>query len=197
MLTTLFVDLSAVNLEGVQKYAELLAANVDIESWDCDASEKQVETTEGPNGSYAVGRVTLRVETDKLNTCLVQIDAVNDGCVEDEEDVLDMIFGDARVEVVVEEGNEIAVLKQQNLYLHNKIQEQNRNYSITLSQFNGVLDAVGTNTMAVQAVQRRYEMLQTYLHSYVNVNGLVKTVQQLAEAVDPDLLEDLTLHTIH
>lgn len=194
-LTNVIIEYSGVNCEGVQEFGELIKANVEHEAFDLIASEKTVETTEGPAGSYAIAQIALTVKSEALNTCLVQIDAVDDGMVPGAEAALEKVFGDTRVEVV--HGDSVISLREQNKYLHNKVQELTRGSAVMTSQMSSIIDMVSTNTQAVMALQDRYMSIQNYLHSYVNVNSLVQTVRKIGEAVDEELLEDYKFHTIH
>jgi len=195
--SNIVITFSAADLEGVQKFTKLILDNVGHSSASHSAVTKEVQTTEGPCGTYAVGCVELTVLTEKLNSCLVQLDAVEQGFVPDAEDVMENVFGDMRAEVVHADENRADSLLQMNTYLHNKVQEQNQTIQVLSGQMNAMFDMVGTNQQAVLKLQESYERIQTFLHSYVNIVGLMQTVRALAEQVDPDLLDDYTEHTIH
>lgn len=196
--SNIVITFSAADDEGVDKFTGLILENVEHVSESHSTAIKEVQTTEGPNGSYAVGCVELTVETESLNSCLVQLDAVGSGFVPGAEGVLENVFGDMRAEVVYPSDEmRIESLVQMNEYLHNKVQEQNQAIEVMGGQLSAMFDFINTNQQACLKLQESYERIQTFLHSYVNIIELAQTVRALAEQVDPDLLDDYEAHTIH
>jgi hypothetical protein len=191
------ITFSAVNLEGVSKYAALVQNNVDHVSAYYYADEKFINGTDGSRGSYAIGTIGLVVEDEKLNNCLVQLDSVEAGFVPDAEEVLEEVFGDARYEVSLFDEEVPLGIMQMNQYLHNKVQEQTRSIAILEAQMSQLIDLCADTTAQSTGMKVRYDNLQAYIHSYLNVNGLVDTVRRIAEEVDPDILDDYQAVKIH
>lgn len=191
------ITFSAGNLEGVNKYAELVYANVTYISGYHMAAEKIIETTVGPNGSYHIGHIQLVVADHELNSSLVQLDAVEAGYVEGAMEVLDLVFGDARVEVVHLTDDLNKGMIEINQYLHDKVQEQSKALALLEMQLSKLAEQVAEASATSKNAQARIDGVQGYLLNYVDLNGLVKIVRNIAEKVDEDILEESEVVKVH
>lgn len=189
------INHSAVNLEGVEGFAKLIYENVPHLEGNHSAERKEVETTEGPKGEYWVGNINLLIETEDLNNCLVSIDSVDSGFVSDSEEIMSLQFGDMRVEVGALD-DEVATISSLNDYLHNKVQEQSQAIFNLETQIQGLIDVCSTNTNTLLSMQNTIQGLQTIILA-MDVPGLRKLVCNVAAEVDPDLLDDHEIETIH
>lgn len=188
---------SAGSLEGVNKYAELVYKNVDHIQGHHMANERVIETTQGPSGSYWLGLIQLTVSDKDINTCLIQLDAVEDGFAEGAEDVIELVFGDMRAEVIPVKDDVERSLLEMNQYLHNKVQEQTRAIAILEMQLTSLIEQAAEATATAKNAQARCDGIQGYLLNYVDLNGLVKTVRRIAEEVDEDILDDHEIVKVH
>jgi hypothetical protein len=173
----------------VNKYAELVYKNVTHINGFHMAHEQIIDTTEGAPGSYYTGHLQLTVSDKDLNSSLVQLDAVENGYVEGGEEILELVFGDMRAEVVPVSEVEQSLL-QVNQYLHNKVQEQARSIAMLEGQFEKLMEVVTGDTAKVAGLQARYDGMQGYLLNVVDLPALVKIVRRLAEEVDEDILDE-------
>jgi hypothetical protein len=193
--TSVSITHSAVNLEGVEGFAKLVYENVPHLEGNHTAERHEVETTEGPKGEYYVGSICLLVETEDLNNCLVTLDSVDSGFISDSEEVMALQFGDMRVEVSALE-DELGTISVLNEYLHNKVQEQSQAIFNLETQIQGLIDVCSTNTTTLLSMQNTIQGLQTIILA-MDIPGLRKLVCDVAAEVDPDLLDDHEVVSIH
>jgi hypothetical protein len=184
---------SAVNSEGVEKYRDLVLQNVNHVSAFFFSEEKFINGTDGTRGSYWTGSIGLVVEDDALNTSLVQLDSVEAGFAPGAEEVLELVFGDARYEVTPFDDEVPASIVQLSKYTHNKIQEQTKSVSSLEVQVQQLTDLAVQQAGELAGLKARYDNLQAFLHSYIDIKGLVQIVRRIAEEVDPDILDDYAI----
>lgn len=185
------ITFSAGSLEGVHKYADLVYRNVTHIQGYHMADERIIETTQGPNGSYWLGMIQLTISDNDLNTSLVQLDAVEGGYVEGGDEVLELVFGDMRAEVIPLNEEDVGPpLLQMNQYLHNKVQEQSQTIAIMEMQIAKLIEQVAEVSATAKDAQRRCDGIQGYLLNYVDLPNMVKVVKRLAEEVDEDILNE-------
>lgn len=191
------VTFSGVNLEGVEKYRDLVLANVDHVSAFSFADEKFINGTDGTRGSYHICSIGLVVEDEGLNNSLVQLDAVEAGFAPGAEEVLELVFGDARYEVTPFDDEVPAAMVQVSKYTHNKAQEHTKSLSSLEMQVQQLTNLAVQQAGELAGLKARYDNLQAFLHSYIDIKGLVKTVRRIAEEVDPDILDDYEMSKVH
>lgn len=186
------ITFSAGTSEGVNKFAGLVYANVShITGWHV-SEERTVECTQGPNGHYWTGLIMLTVNDKDLNSCLLQLDAVDAGMVEGADEVLELCFGDMRYQVVPVDDNALpAAVVQINSYLLNKVQEQAKTIQSIENQLQALTDAVVKASGEAAAANARYEGMQGYLLNYIDLPGMVKSLHALAEEVEEDILDSI------
>lgn len=191
------ITFSAVNLEGIERYTQMVYDNVSHVSGFSFCDEKFINGTDGTRGSYFTGTIGLVVEDAELNNSLVQLDAVEAGFVPGVEEVLELVFGDMRVEVKPFDEEVPTAILQQNTYIHNRVQEQTKSISSLEMQVQQLTDLAVSQAGELAGLKARYDNLQSYIHSYIDIKGLVKTVRRIAEEVDPDILDEYDTVKIH
>lgn len=196
-VSVLNINFSAGTSEGVQKFAGLVYANVGhITGWHV-CEERTIECTQGPNGNYWTGLIMLTVNDKDLNSCLVQLDAVDNGLVEGADEVLELCFGDMRAHVVpVDEKVLPDATVQMNTYLLNKVQEQSKTIQSIENQLRTLTEAVVKASGEAAAANSRYEGMQGYLLNYIDLPGMVKSLHALAEEVEEDILDPIHKITV-
>lgn len=191
------ITFSAGTSEGVQKFANLVYANVGhITGWHV-SEERTIECTQGPNGNYWTGLIMLTVNDKDLNSCLVQLDAVDNGFVEGADEVLELCFGDMRAQVVPVDDKVLPdATVQMNAYLLNKVQEQAKTIQSIENQLRVLTEAVVKATGEAAGANARYEGMQGYLLNYIDLPGMVKSLHALAEEVEEDILDPIHKITV-
>lgn len=184
------VSFSAGTIEGVNRYADLVYRNVvHIHGYHM-AQERVIETTEGPKGSYWIGFIQLNVSDNDLNNSLVQLDMVEDGFVEGADEVIELVFGDMRAEVIPVKDDVEQSLLQVNQYLHNKVQEQTKAIATLEMQVSKLIEQVAEVSATAKNAQARCDGIQGYLLNVVDLPEMVKAVHALAEEVDEDIVNN-------
>ena len=192
------ISYSASSEDAGRKFALIIQENVNHENFWFQVIEQQIKYGNGTFGSYFKGIVSLVVKSDSLNDCLVQVDSIKDGYVQDPENVMANIFADVRCEVVYIKDEDIIVpLINMNQYLHNKVQEQSRAIAILEGQLEVLAKQTQLQENRINNLEKQYMSIQTYLHSYIDLNQLTKVVRTIAEETGSDALDDFTMVKIH
>jgi hypothetical protein len=195
MSTVINVTYSANNQEGANGFAELLREYVTHESFWFQVNEKMIQFGNGTMGSYWMGQASLVVAAESLNNCLVQADTVKHGFIPDAEKVLTHVFRDVRIEVV-SESPEVGLV-QQNLYLHNKVQELERAVGNLEGEVHTLVQLNEGYQKLFTTLQGRYEEHQAFLHDFIDFKNLIRVVRELAEKVDEEILDVYPLQLVH
>lgn len=143
--------------------------------------------------------VTLFILPKELNDTLVILDGVKAGYTTPHETMIfsDAILQNIRIHPVMGMMGGTEATNNVIEYLMNKVQEQTK----AIATLEAEASEQGRQFVKIAQIlaghQERYESMQSYIHSYINLTAMSKIVTALAEEVDPDLLDDFPLVIVH
>lgn len=143
--------------------------------------------------------VTLFVKPKQLNDTLVILDGVKAGYTTPHETMIfsDAILQNIRVQPLLGVMGGTDAMNDTIKYLMNKIQEQSK----SIYALEAEASEQGRQFVKIAKIlhghQERYESMQAYIHSYIDLTAMSKIVTALAEQVDSDLLDDFPLVVLH
>jgi hypothetical protein len=139
----------------------------------------------------------LFVDTDSIATSLSGLDAIKagyfPGCADIDEDA----YSNLKYEVIHNISIMCQELVQTNKYLLNKIQEQTKTIDTLECEVRELNQQFIKIANILTGHQERYESMQAYIHSYIDLTAMSQVVTALAQEVDPDILDDFPMVTIH
>lgn len=197
-MSDVIVNYNAETPEAAEAFYKLFKENVSHEYMKYDSKEEHINVNGEPMGSYWQGLVQMAVSSEDLNNSLIQIDSVKNGLVSGSNEVYDQIYSDMRVEVVAENANKnLSHVHQMLQYQHNQLQEHERVIERLEAEVATLFEVKDQYEKRLEQMAYRFDQMYAYLHDVVNVTSLVRIVRELAEQVDPELLDQHTLHSVN
>lgn len=196
------VKFAAKSEPAAAAYAELISQNVDNVGYSYTASEFKYDHGNGIAGSFFNVRVIYSVESTSLNNCLVQLDSVKQGFIEDKEGVMNDVFNDLSVEVMFYADPTVLAHLPSSIpetisYLHQRVQDQDKTIEYLEDGLNKASTILAAYEKMIDLLDVRLTSLQTYIHSYIDLNAMAQVVRETAEVVDRDILNNFDKPTIH
>jgi hypothetical protein len=171
----------------------VITFSADSKDWSA-TEEVKIGSGSEDIGSYFTSSLVLVVGSYNVRATLVQIDAMKDGLLSGMEDFINNIFNDITHKVVYKESDSLIEV---NKYLHNKIQEQERRMEMMEAQNAQMVGIITKYNLKLTEIDDRLRGHMAFMHTYIDIKKIAILVKQIAEKVDPDLIEDFEVVSIH
>lgn len=189
--SSIIVRFSAKCESAANKFIGVLRENI-----ECASTWHSIEhSTQGSGQIIWQCELVIFMDDHQLNSCLILIEAIKDGLIPDTQNILFDIYDDVRVELA--DVDTPKSMKEINSYLFNKVQDQQKTIESMYMQISSISNILLTQTQHLASLKEQYEGVQWFLHSYVDLKNLCKVVREVAEQVDPNILEDFPLVPVH
>jgi hypothetical protein len=144
--------------------------------------------------------IALFIAPDNLDFTLITLDGIKAGYTTPSETMVfsDEILRNIGVFPILDGANGGTIAANQlNRYMSNKIQEQAKAIAVLEAEAAEQGRQFVKIAKILQGHQERYESMQAYIHSYIDLTNMAKIVTALAEEIDSDLLEQYSMAVIH
>lgn len=189
------ISYMAVSEEAANDFKILLLANIPISNpienkYSCDESSHVLD--DGTTHSFYKSNVYVSGEPVDI---LLSLDDIKNGSLVDSIDMIhkfsmDSIYSCALI------NNQDEMLSTIS-YLHTNSQSTTNEIQYLQQDYNEVKKIVNSQQKQIEILSEQYSMLQSFLHSYVDILKLKEVVIELAEKVDKDILGTFRVIQIH
>lgn len=188
----LIINFSSSTKDSAEKFIEFLKLRiVNRKSWQ---NINEVSFLDN-KGTYYTASLALTVHVSDVGKYLVDIDAIKDGLVSGIDELLSFIFNDITAKIAYQCGQ--AALVEVNKYLHNKTQEQQTRIDSSDAYFVDLVKTLAKQKSYIERLEERLNSQIAYVHTYINLTKLSGLVREIADKVDPDLLDNYEIVKVH
>lgn len=188
----LYVTFTSGSLEICKDVSEIILDKMShIEEFTFNTATHQ--STVGDHQFYS-GIMTLSIPEDMLLGSLNQLDHIKSGYASP---MIPSKCNDITAVVNFDNYHGTEVSNSTFHYLLNKTQEQDKKLMELEDQINDLQSMAGRYEAKFEYYDTKYASMQAYIHTYIDLNRLAEVVRDLAEVVDPDILESIQKVTVH
>ena len=193
--SSIIINYMAVSEEAAIEFKSLLLANIPLSvpsenKYECKVNSHVIE--DGTTHSFVI--VTLYVSGDS-EQILIALDDIKNGSLYETMGIVHKFSVDS-IHSHMMFGDGLQLLSSVS-YLHNKGQYTSNEIGFLQQDFTELRDTVEAQQKLIEVLVENYSMLQAFIHNYIDIIKLKSIVVELAEKVDPDILDSFRIIQVH
>jgi hypothetical protein len=189
------ISYMAVSESAANDFRTLLLANIPLitptdDKYSCDESSHVIE--DGTTHSFY--KSIMYVSGDPMDI-LLALDDIKAGSLFESMDMIHKFSVDSIYTYLL--FNDQEELLSSVSYLHSNAQSNYNEIHYLQQDYNEMKDIVNSQQKQIEILSGQYAVIQSFLHSYIDIIKLKEVVVELAEKVDKDLLDTFRVIQVH